>query len=803
VDNIIPVAIDEEVRSSYLDYAMSVIVSRALPDVRDGLKPVQRRILYAMWRLGTKYNTKFVKSARICGEVTGKFHPHGDVAVYDALARMAQTFSLRYTLIDGQGNWGSIDGDPPAAARYTEARLAKISQELLDDLDKDTVDWKDTYDVTRKEPQFLPARVPHLLLNGVQGIAVGMATNIPPHHLGELCDALLYMLDNANATLDELLQFVKGPDFPTAGIIYDANAIREVYASGRGAIPMRARLEVTEDKKGKFIVISQLPYQVNKSDLITHIADLVREGKVEGIADIIDGSREGGVNIVIELKKSAQAQKVLNQLFLHTQLQKNINVLMIALVDGIEPRLLSLGEMLGFYLDHRRKTVTRRIEFLLRQANARLHILEGLAIALDNIDAIIASIKASANREAAKLALQNTFALSDLQAEAILQMRLQELARLERDSVLKEKIEKEALVKEYENILANPKKIAAIIREELVETKETYKDKRKTEVVSRALGKFNALDLVQKEATLITLTKNGYVKRTSPKTYQTQGRGGVGIIGVGLAEGDAVLKILQASTYDDILFFSSDGRMFITKAYEISEKGRTAKGDGVYEFFQNAAGIVDMSILREGLSAKDYFLVAMSRSGLIKKVSLDEVFKAKRKGIKIMNVKDGDEALGGFIVKKEQEMLAVTKNGSGLRFNLSEVRPMGRTAQGVRGIRLKPGDALAGLVRIDDNQGQALIISEKGFGKRVKVSAFTGRHRGGSGMKASKVTPKTGRIKNLLFLDPELKELFLYSQEGKTLRVPLSSISLLGRATQGVRIMRLKGKDEVASAVLI
>ena len=733
----------------------------------------------------------------------GRYHPHGDAAIYDALVRMAQNFSLRYPIIEGQGNLGSVDGDPPAAARYTEARLSKISQELLDDLDKDTVDWKENYDGTRKEPQFLPARIPQLLLNGVQGIAVGMATNIPPHQLGEICDALLCMLDNPKATLDDLLVYIKGPDFPTGGIIYDSSAIKEAYATGRGAIPIRARLEVTEDKKGSFIVISELPYQVNKADLITHIADLVREGKVEGIQDIIDGSREGGIHIVIELKKSAQPQKTLNQLYVHTQLQKNINMLMIALVDGIEPRVLSLQEMLGFYLDHRRKAVTRRIAFLLRQAKERLHILEGLTIALDRLDEVIKLIRGSANREAAKTGLQETFLLSALQAEAILQMRLQELAKLERDAVMKEKKEKEALVKEYEGILASPKKIAGIIKAELAEVKKLYNDERKTEVVARSLSKFEARDLVQKEATLITLTKNGYVKRTSPKTYQTQGRGGVGIIGMGLSEGDAVLKILQISTHDGILFFSADGRMFLAKAYEISEKSRTAKGDGLYEFFKNTASIVDMSVLQEGLSVKDYFLVAMSRRGLIKKVSLDEVLRTTRKGVKIMNVKDGDEAIGGFIVKKNQGMLAVTKNGLGLRFNLSEVRETGRGAQGVRGVRLKEGDTIAGLVRIDDEKGQAVIISEKGFGKRVAVSLFTPHHRGSTGMKASKVTDKTGRIKAVLFLEPELKELFLYSQEGKTLRVPLESISLLGRATQGVRIMRLKGKDELASAVLI
>lgn len=798
-----PTSIDKEVQSSYLDYAMSVIVSRALPDVRDGLKPVQRRILYAMWRLGLKHSAKFAKSARIVGSVLGHYHPHGDVSVYDALVRMAQPFSLRYPSIEGQGNFGSIDGDPPAAMRYSEARLAKISEELLEDLDKDTVAWKDNFDGSQKEPEFLPARLPHLLLNGAQGIAVGMATNIPPHNLTEVCDALLHLIDNPRASLDDILSFIKGPDFPTAGIMYDTKAIKEAYGSGRGAIPMRARVEIKQDEKRSYIVISELPYQVNKADLISHIAELVREGKIDGIQDIIDGSREGGVHVVIELKKAAHEQKVVNQLYVHTQLQKNFNVLMIALVDGIEPRLLSLTEILCLYVEHHKAVVTRKIQFLLAQAKARLHILEGLAIALDNIDEVVALIKKAENKQAARLMLEQRFSLSELQAEAILQMRLQELARLERDAVIKERKEKETLVKGYEAILASPQKIAQEVKKEINQVKEAYKDKRRTEVKARPLGKFEAADLIPKETTLLALTKNGYVKRTSPKTYQTQGRGGVGIIGMGLQEGDAVFRIARASTHDDILFFGVDGRLFITKAYQISEKGRVAKGDGLYELFQNARPIYDMQVLSQEIDAKDSFLFIMSRLGLMKRIPLSGFNASKRNGIKIMNLKGNDECIGGFIVKEGQEVLVVTKNGLALRFNVSEVRPMGRAASGVRGIRLKEGDQIASVVRIDDSKGKVLIISEKGFGKRVHIKRFTSHHRGGSGMKASNVTTKTGKVKTTLFLGEEAKELLLYSQNGKTLKTELKNIALLGRMTQGVRIIRLKSGDAVGSAVLV
>lgn len=796
--------IQKEVRSSYLDYAMSVIVSRALPDLRDGLKPVQRRILYGMWRLNLKHSSKLAKSARIVGSIMGYYHPHGDAPIYEALVRMAQDFSLRYPLIIGQGNFGSVDGDSAAQLRYTEAKMSAIAQELLEEIDKETVSWKETFDGTRKEPEFLPARLPQLLLNGAQGIAVGMATNIPPHNLSEVADALIYLLAHPKAELEDFLQFVKGPDFPTAGIIYDKEAIKAAYATGRGAIPMRARAQIKEEKNGKFIVVSELPYQVNKADLITEIAELVRAGKIEGIQDVIDASRQEGINIVIELKRGGQPQKVLNQLYHHTRLQKNFNMLAIALVDGIEPRVVSLPEILRSYVSHRQLIITRRTEFELKEAKARAHILEGLALALAHIDEIIDTIKKSANKDEAKTNLQVKFKLSELQAEAILQMRLQTLVALERETILQELKEKKALIADLESILASPQKINSIIKQDLNEAKKRFGDKRKTEVIDRSLNQFSAVDLIPQERALIFLTKNAYLKRFSPKVLQSQGRGGVGVSGITLQENDMVFKSITGWTHDDLVFVSTDGKLFRMKLYDVPEKSRTAKGDGLFEFLEPSAPICEMSILpAKEAERKDSFLVAMSQKGLTKKVVLTAFARIPKKGIKIMNVGAQDQCLSALVAPSKSQLIGVTVQGQALRFSLGEIRAMGRQAAGVRGMRVKEGDALMALIQINNPDDNIVIITEKGYGKKCKASSLSLHHRGTSGMKALTVTPRTGKVKVALRIPAESQSLFIISTQGKTIKINESELPLLGRTAQGVRLIRLKEGDHVASSILL
>lgn len=686
----------------------------------------------------------------------------------------------------------------------TEAKLSAITEELLEEIDKETVGWKETFDGTRKEPEFLPAKIPQLLLNGAQGIAVGMATNIPPHNLSELADALTYLVTHPKADIDELLQFVKGPDFPTAGLIYDSQAIKTAYATGRGAIPMRAKTHIKEEKAGKYIVITELPYQVNKADLITEMADLVRGGKIEGVQDIIDGSRGGGINIVIELKRGAHPQHVLNKLYHHTRLQKNFNVLMIGLVDGIEPRLLSLPELLRLFLAHRENTVTKRTEFELREAKKRLHILEGLDLALSHIDAVIALIKKSKNKEAAREALQKEFRLSEVQAESILLMRLQTLAALEREAIVQELKEKKALVKELESILASPQKIRDLIKTELTEMKKRFGGERKTEVIPQSLSGFEAQDLIPQERVLVLLTKNGYIKRVSPKAFHVQGRGGIGVSGINLSEGDAVEKSLGALTHDDLFFLSQDGKLFATKAYHIPEKTRIAKGEGLYEFFDSQTSIADIYAIPDAVRKdQSMALVAMSRKGLIKKVLLSAITRIPKKGIKIISIAPGDTALNIFSSKSDSSLLACTANGQALKFSLKEIRIMGRQAAGVRGMRVKKEDELIKLLKLGSEEDIAFFITENGYGKRVKASSFSLHHRGTSGMKALNVTPRTGRVKLALVLPEKTESLVIYSLQGKTLKINVNDIPLLGRTAQGVRLIRLKGGDKVASALLL
>ncbi|HLC44502.1 MAG TPA: DNA gyrase subunit A, partial [Patescibacteria group bacterium] len=642
VGHVRPRSIEREMQESYLDYAMSVIVSRALPDVRDGLKPVHRRVLYAMQGLGLRANAKFRKSATVVGEVLGKYHPHGDVAVYDSLTRLAQDFSMRYPLVLGQGNFGSLDGDSPAAMRYTECKLTKIAEEMLRDLEKDTVKWMDNYDATRQEPLVLPAYVPNLLLNGTLGIAVGMATNIPPHNLREIVDASIKLIDNPDASHADLMEIVKGPDFPTGGVIYNWQAIKEAYATGRGGIVIRGRTEIEEVKDGQFrIVITQIPFQVNKATLLQEFADLVTDKKIEGIRDIRDESDKDGVRIVIDLKKDALSNKILNQLYSHSQLQSTFHLNMLALVDGIEPRVLNIKSVLEYYIKHRQEVIRKRTEFDLQKAKDRAHILEGLSRALDHIDAVIATIKKSETKEVAHANLVKKFKLSELQAAAILEMRLSTLAGLERKKIEDELKEKRALITELEGILRSPKKILGLIRSELLEIKDKYGDERRTEMVKAPLGEFKPEDLIPEENTIVAITKTGYVKRVPPDTYRTQSRGGKGVIGMTTKDEDAVELLITASTHDEVLFFTNRGRVFQTKVYELPQATRTSKGQALVNFLQLQSGEIATAVLSRSKKHGAKYLIMATKNGLIKKTPTQELEKVRRSGLIALNLKDG------------------------------------------------------------------------------------------------------------------------------------------------------------------
>ncbi|MCL5666438.1 MAG: DNA gyrase subunit A [Patescibacteria group bacterium] len=804
-----PRDIQQEMQESYLDYAMSVIVSRALPDVRDGLKPVHRRILYAMHELGLRHNVKFRKSATVVGDVLGKYHPHGDMAVYDSMVHMAQDFSMRYQLIDGQGNFGSMDGDGAAAMRYTEARMSAAAEELLLDLDKDTVDWRDNYDATRKEPAVLPGKLPNLLLNGTLGIAVGMATDIPPHNLNEVCDAVIKLIDDPEATTEDLMEFIKGPDFPTGGIIYDIAAIKNAYATGKGSIVMRAKTEIAETKTGAFqILVHEIPYRVNKATLLEKIAELVRDKKVEGIRDVRDESDKDGVRIVIDLKKEALPNKILNQLFSYTQLQESFHLNMLALVDGIEPHILNLKTVLEKYIEHRQKVVRRRTEYELRKAKERAHILEGLKKALDHIDEVISTIRKSPTKEEAKVNLMKKFKLTDIQTDAILEMRLQTLAGLERKKIEDELKEKKALIAELEDILKSNKKILGIIRKEVLEMKGKFGDERRTAVVKNAVGTFSAEDLIPEENVIVTITKSGYVKRIPPDTYRSQSRGGKGVIGQTLKEEDVVEKLFTANTHDDILFFTNKGRAFQTKVYELPEGSRVSRGQALVNFLQLGAGEFSTGVLT--LSKKDpaKFLVMATRNGLIKKVPREEFAKVRRSGMIAVSLKGNDELRWVESSDGDDQIMLSTENGQAIRFSEKDVRPMGRSAAGVTGMRLKKGDLIISMDVIkksaDAKNLAVLVITENGLGKKTELSFYKIQKRAGSGIKTLKVTPKTGKIVSMYILNAEEEhDLVLISRAGQAIRTPLGSVSMLGRATQGVRVMRLEEGDKVASATII
>ncbi len=802
-------SLTDEMRQSYLDYAMSVIVSRALPDVRDGLKPVHRRILYSMWSTGLRSTAKFRKSATVVGEVLGKYHPHGDTAVYDTMVRMAQDFSLRYPLIWGQGNFGSMDGDGAAAYRYTEAKLMAIAEEMLVDIDKDTVDFIPNFDGVHEEPVVLPAKLPQLLLNGTVGIAVGMATNIPPHNLNELVDAISHLIDHPEATIDDLMEFVKGPDFPTGGIIYNQRDIREAYATGRGPITARAKVEIVEPKAGQFhIVVTEMTYATNKASLIVKIADLVKEDKIQGIKDLRDESDKDGVRIVIELKKEAFPQKVLNKLYQMTDLQKNFNMNALALVDGREPQILTLKSILEHYIVHREKVVIRRTEHDLQKAKDRAHILEGLKIALDNIDDVIATIKKSPNKEEAHANLMKKFKLSDRQATAILEMRLQTLSGLERQKIEDELAEKMKLIAYLEDLLKHRKKILALVKSELIEVRDRFGDERRTKVIKGGIGEFKQEDLIANEEAMITLTADGYIKRMNPSVYRVQKRGGKGVIGATTKEEDRIAKVLSINTHDNLMFFTNTGKVFQTKAYEIPESSRTARGQAIVNFLQMSQEERITAVISFADNGDAKYLFMATEKGTIKKTKIEDFSNVRRSGLIAIGLEKGDALSWVNVTNGSDDVVMTTADGQSIRFKESDVRPMGRNASGVRGIKLK--DAKDAVVAMDIIAKEAkdmelLVLSENGYGKRTLLKQFKVQKRGGSGMKALKVTPKTGSLVGALVTHEESmdNDLILTSTKGTIIRIPLKSVPLLGRVTQGVRVMKPTAGDSVAAFTIL
>ncbi|MBI2042429.1 MAG: DNA gyrase subunit A [Candidatus Nealsonbacteria bacterium] len=805
-----PRSIAQEMQESYIDYAMSVIVARALPDVRDGLKPVHRRVLYAMWEDNLTHAAKYRKSATVVGSTLGRYHPHGDQSVYDAMARMAQDFSLRYTLIDGQGNWGSIDGDPPAAMRYTECRMSKVGEEMLEDIEKNTVNFVDNFDGTRKEPTVLPSPVPQLLLNGSLGIAVGMATNIPPHNLSEVVDACVYLIEHPKADTEDLFQFVKGPDFPTGGSIFDQKEILAAYSQGKGAIVTRGKAEVLESEKTSRnqIIITEIPYQVIKSTLIEQFANLVQEKKIDGIKDIRDESDKEGMRIVIDLAKDAYPQKVLNRLYKFTDLQKTFHLNMLALVDGIQPRVLSLAEVLSCYLEHRRDVVYKRTQYDLEKAKERAHILEGLHKCLANLDAVIKLIRNSDSREEALKNLMQRFRLTQIQANAILETKLAALAKLERKKIEDELKEMQARIKDLTAILQSPQKIKEVVKKELKDVKEAFGDARKTKVHIQKVGEIAEEDLIPQEETIITLTQGGYVKRINPALYKKQKRGGRGMVGMKTLGDDIVEHFLTAMTHDSLLFFTDAGKVFRTPVYEIPEGSRVAKGRGLLNFLEISPQEKVLSLHpwgKEDAERGIKYLVMITKDGIIKKTTLDDFQNVRKSGLIAINLKKGDLLRGVRKTTGNDEIILVTKKGQAIRFKEKDIRPMGRTASGIKGIRLKKNDEVIGMSVITDAtraKANLLIVTENGFGKRTDVKEFKTQSRGGSGIIAARIIPKTGDVASAMVLTGEEEDLIVISRKGHVIRTKVNSISKLNRATQGVRIMKLDA-DKVASAACI
>jgi len=795
-EKIVPITLEEEMKSSYIDYAMSVIVARALPDVRDGLKPVHRRVLYGMHELGMFHSKPYKKSARIVGEVLGKFHPHGDTAVYDSMVRMVQDFSLRYPLVDGQGNFGSVDGDSPAAMRYTEARLARISDEMLRDLDKNTVDFIPNFDDTLQEPTVMPAYLPNLLINGSSGIAVGMATNIPPHNLGEVVDGLINLIKNPAITIEKLMKNIIAPDFPTAGIIYGYAGVKEAFLTGRGRIIVRAKANIETQKSGReHIIITELPYQVNKANLIEKIAELVRGGKINDISNIRDESDRDGLRVVIELKKDAQPPVVLNQLFVHTQMQTTFGVIMLALVHGA-PKVLNLKEMLQHFLNHRMDVLIRRTKYELDAAEKRAHILEGYIIALDNIDAVIQTIKKSKDVETAKQNLMKKFKLSEIQAKAILDMRLQRLTGLERQKIEDEYKETIKLIERLKSILKSEDQRKIIITNELLELKKKYADERRTEIVYD-YEDFSLEDIIAEEDVVVTITHGGFIKRFPVSGYRKQGRGGKGVTGAGTKEDDFIEHMFIASTHQYILFFTDKGKVYWLKVHELPEGGRATRGRSILNLLQKEKDELITAFVTVKEFSDDKYLIMATEQGTVKKTVLSAYGNVRKGGINAINLKKNDRLIEVKMTEGNNEIMIGTRNGFAVRFNEKDARDMGRTATGVRGVRLGKGDKVVGLLVIKRQGMSVLVVTEKGYGKRSDVNDYRITRRGGKGVITVKTNDKIGKMIAMMEANDN-DELVIISTKGMVIRQSMKEIRVMGRATQGVRVIRLKDGDSIA-----
>jgi DNA gyrase subunit A len=798
--NVKEINISTEMRTSFLDYAMSVIVSRALPDVRDGLKPVHRRILYAMNDLGMTSDKPYKKSARIVGEVIGKYHPHGDAAVYETMVRMAQPFNYRHMLVDGHGNFGSVDGDPAAAMRYTEARLSKIAMELLRDLNKDTIDYQDNYDGSEREPVVMPARFPNLLVNGSSGIAVGMATNIPPHQLGEVIDGVLALSENPDITIAELMEVIPGPDFPTAGYILGRSGIRKAYETGRGSIIQRAKVEIDVKPNGKqIILVTEIPYQVNKAKLIEKIADLARDKKIEGITDLRDESDQKGMRIVMEVRKDANANVLLNNLYKHTSMQTSFGINLLALVDG-QPKVLNLKQCLYYYLEHQKVIIRRRTEFELRKAEARAHILEGLRIALDNLDEVIALIRGSQTTDIARDGLMTKFSLSEKQAQAILDMRLQRLTGLEREKIEEEYQTLMALIAELRAVLADEEKVLQIIREELLEIKDRFNDVRRTEILLSGFESIEDEDLIPQENIIVTLTHNGYIKRLPASTYRSQKRGGRGIQGMGTNEDDFVGHLLTTSTHDTLLFFTNKGKVYRAKGYEIPEYGRTAKGLPLINLLEIEKGEWVNAIIPVKEYKDDWFLFFTTKYGISKRSPLSSFANIRTNGLIAVGLREGDELISVRLTDGSKQIVIGTKDGMLIRFPENDVRSMGRTAAGVKGISLRKGDEVVGMEILEEDE-EVLVVTKNGYGKRTPADEYRIQNRGGVGIKTCNVTEKNGELVAVKTITGE-EDIMLITAAGVLIRMAVEDISRTGRNTQGVKLIRLEStENEFVSTV--
>ena len=792
------VSLEEEMRRSYLDYAMSVIIGRAIPDIKDGLKPVHRRVLYAMYESGTYYNKPHKKSARIVGDVIGKFHPHGDQAAYDTLVRMAQDFSLRYILVDGQGNFGSIDGDPPAAMRYTEVRLKKLAHELMADIDKETVNFIPNYDESLTMPEVLPSKFPNLLVNGGNGIAVGMATNIPPHNLGEICDGVIHLIEHPNAGLKDILKYVQGPDFPTGGIIYGRQGFLDAYKDGKGILHLRAKTTIERGAKGEKdkIVVNEIPYQVNKSRLLESIAQLVNEKKIEGVADIRDESDREGMRVVVEVKRGELPEVILNNLYKHTQLQISFGIIMLAIVDK-QPKTLGIVDMMKYFIAHRKEVVLRRTRFELRKAEERAHILEGLVICLDNLDAIIKLIRASANVDEARRGLMERFHLSQIQAQAILDMPLQRLTKLEREKIQQEYAELKKKITELRKILKDEKLVFAIIVKELKGVKEEYADERRTEIRDEAVSELRPEDLIKEEDVAIVYTSSGYIKRTSLTSYKFQARGGKGRKGIEMKAEDVVEDLYVCSTHSYLLVFTNKGRLYWLKALEVPDVGVSGRGKSIANLVEFQPDEKPRSVVPVREFSEDQFVVMLTTDGIVKKTRLSEFRNVRRGGILAINLRPKSDLFSAQLSTGKNAIVIGTKFGRALRFKESDVRPMGRTASGVRGIRLKPKDRVIGMIIAGPDEKFIFTASERGYGKKTAVDQYPLKHRGGQGVLNLRITPKIGNALGMVGINEE--DLLIITIEGKVIGIPTDKVRPLSRATQGVRIINLDDKDRVCS----